>query len=313
MVTKREITEQVARLDGPVSGEFAALLDRFDEEQLCDRRNFTGHITASGTIVHIPRREVLLLRHRALGKWLAPGGHVDPADESILGAALREIEEETGLTPEQLIPVNVAGGVQYCLEIHSHRIPRNEGKKEDAHFHHDFRYLFAYAGDRRITIDPGESLDYEWLPLDDPYIREEILGVDSIDDLLLGGLEAYEQTVRERQGNDYLVTPLAAYQLKLGNIAFDRGQDARAGEMYERAIRSFADTYDDEYETPPAILSAYWNLALVGKKTGRRDLEVRALEEGLRQCGEFALFDDNFQRELPPLRNALEDARRRGR
>lgn len=40
---------------------------------------------------------VLLLFHRKLQKWLPPGGHIDPPelpDE----AALREVQEETGLT-----------------------------------------------------------------------------------------------------------------------------------------------------------------------------------------------------------------------
>ncbi|MGH8882874.1 MAG: NUDIX domain-containing protein, partial [Stackebrandtia sp.] len=38
-----------------------------------------------------------LIRHPRLGKWMLPGGHVEP-DENPAEAALREVAEETGLT-----------------------------------------------------------------------------------------------------------------------------------------------------------------------------------------------------------------------
>lgn len=41
--------------------------------------------------------------------------------------------------------------------------------------HHDFRFLFAYTGSRTIRTDERESAGYEWLPLDDEYVRREIL------------------------------------------------------------------------------------------------------------------------------------------
>ncbi|MGH3931593.1 MAG: NUDIX hydrolase, partial [Pseudonocardiaceae bacterium] len=43
-----------------------------------------------------------LIRHPRLGKWMLPGGHVEP-DENPAEAALREVAEETGLTA-QLLP-----------------------------------------------------------------------------------------------------------------------------------------------------------------------------------------------------------------
>lgn len=49
---------------------------------------------ATTFIVHEGR--TLLLLHRKLGKWLPPGGHIDPHELPDV-AALREVEEETGL------------------------------------------------------------------------------------------------------------------------------------------------------------------------------------------------------------------------
>ena len=50
--------------------------------------------TASGILVH--DKKVLLAKHKMLGIWLPPGGHIEP-DELPHTAAEREFWEETGL------------------------------------------------------------------------------------------------------------------------------------------------------------------------------------------------------------------------
>lgn len=188
MIGKTEIYEQLRRLTSPVDPRFTELVARYGEADLCNRRNFEGHLTASGVIVRMPEREVLLLRHRSLGKWLAPGGHTEAGDTSA-AAALREIVEETGIEADMLMPTNVSDGVQYCVEVSSHVIPRNEARGEEEHMHHDFRFLFAYTGSRTIRTDERESAGYEWLPLDDEYVRREILCTERADALLEAALE----------------------------------------------------------------------------------------------------------------------------
>ena len=189
MIGKTEIYEQLRRLTSPVDPRFTELVARYGEADLCNRRNFEGHLTASGVIVRMPEREVLLLRHRSLGKWLAPGGHTEAGDTSAAAAALREIVEETGIEADMLVPTNVSDGVQYCVEVSSHVIPRNEARGEEEHMHHDFRFLFAYTGSRTICTDERESAGYEWLPLDDEYVRREILCTERADALLEAALE----------------------------------------------------------------------------------------------------------------------------
>ncbi len=189
MIGKTEIYEQLRRLTSPVDPRFTELVARYGEADLCNRRNFEGHLTASGVIVRMPEREVLLLRHRSLGKWLAPGGHTEAGDTSAAAAALREIVEETGIEADMLVPTNVSDGVQYCVEVSSHVIPRNEARGEEEHMHHDFRFLFAYTGSRTIRTDERESAGYEWLPLDDEYVRREILCTERADALLETALE----------------------------------------------------------------------------------------------------------------------------
>ncbi|MEX2627812.1 MAG: NUDIX domain-containing protein, partial [Ilumatobacteraceae bacterium] len=71
------------------------------------------HVTGSAIVVG--RRGVVLHRHRRLGIWLQPGGHVDPG-ETPWAAARREAAEETGLTVTFAPPV--AGGDGTPLLVH---------------------------------------------------------------------------------------------------------------------------------------------------------------------------------------------------
>lgn len=57
----------------------------------------TRDFTVAVFVVHHDR--VLLHRHRKLGLWLPPGGHIEP-NELPDEAALREVEEESGLVVE---------------------------------------------------------------------------------------------------------------------------------------------------------------------------------------------------------------------
>ena len=309
MVTKLEIRKHLKYLKNGASKKFIELFNNFDEEDLCDRKNFTGHITASGTIIHIPTREVLLLHHKTLDQWHIPGGHVDLGDDSLLGAALREVEEETGLTAEQLIPVNIIKNKPYCVEINSHPIPRNEKRNENRHYHHDFRFVFAYTGNKQIDIDLDESLNYKWLSIDDPYLQEIMTEPASLDPLLLKGLEGYEQNVKQERHNDYLVTPLASYLFRLGQHHYDQGNLEIAGQMFRQSVAAYENTYDDEYETPPSILAACWNLATVYQKMDCPLPAIQILEKGLKIAEEFARLDENFLSEVSEFTERINAAR----
>ncbi len=56
-----------------------------------------GHITASAFLLNSARDAFLLMHHTKLDRWLQPGGHCD-GNPIVLETALREAEEETGLT-----------------------------------------------------------------------------------------------------------------------------------------------------------------------------------------------------------------------
>jgi 8-oxo-dGTP diphosphatase len=62
-------------------------------------------LTIHATICHITRGEEVLLLKKSRGfgkgKWNAPGGKLEPEERPEAGA-MREVEEETGLTPTSL-------------------------------------------------------------------------------------------------------------------------------------------------------------------------------------------------------------------
>ena len=54
-----------------------------------------NHFTATGVVFNV-KDEILMIRHKKLGVWLPPGGHINE-NELPCEAVLREIYEETGV------------------------------------------------------------------------------------------------------------------------------------------------------------------------------------------------------------------------
>ncbi|HKP60355.1 MAG TPA: NUDIX domain-containing protein [Polyangiales bacterium] len=125
-----------------------------DAEDPFERAHYApGHITASAFVLDRARAEVLLILHGKLGRWLQPGGHVDPEDSSVLAAARREVLEETGLVVD-------AEGCE-LLDVDVHKIPAR--KEQPAHEHFDVRFMFERgAGEARAGSD---AQNVRWVPI----------------------------------------------------------------------------------------------------------------------------------------------------
>ena len=129
-----------------------------DGQQLYDRKNFKGHLTASAFIISHDRKSILLLKHKSLNRWLQPGGHIDREDESLFFSAKREVFEETGIPLKDLEPL-----YKGVFDFDSHVIPENTLKKELAHYHHDVRFLFQHKKKSSVVIEHEESTAFNWL------------------------------------------------------------------------------------------------------------------------------------------------------
>jgi 8-oxo-dGTP pyrophosphatase MutT (NUDIX family) len=131
-----------------------------------DREAGPEHVTGSAVVVG--SRGVLLHRHRRLGRWLQPGGHLEPG-EWPAEAALRETVEETG------VAVRHPAGRPHLVHVDVH--PAGE------HLHLDLRYLLLGA-DQDPAPAPGESPAVAWF--DWPTARA------LADEALVGALRAAE-------------------------------------------------------------------------------------------------------------------------
>lgn len=120
-----------------------------------------GHVTGSAWVLSADRSSALLLHHRKLNRWVQPGGHAD-GDPDVLAVAVREVNEESGLV--DLIALHDADRPT-PLDIDIHTIPARYdcgGRLvEDAHEHHDIRFLLA-APDEAPPVVSAESHEVRW-------------------------------------------------------------------------------------------------------------------------------------------------------
>ena len=123
------------------------------------RAQLRGHLTGSGFVLDSTRRHVLLLHHARLDRWLQPGGHGE-GEWDPRAIALREIEEETGLRPADLMPFPS----EAILDVDVHPIPARPG--EPAHPHLDVRYGFVARDGAQPRISE-ESKALRWVALDE--------------------------------------------------------------------------------------------------------------------------------------------------
>jgi 8-oxo-dGTP pyrophosphatase MutT (NUDIX family) len=118
------------------------------------RKTFPAHVTCSAIVIDSDG-QVLHIVHKATGKLLAPGGHNEPGDHDLLGAALRELYEEVGVPPSAVGPPS--GYEDIPLDIDVHAIDADPLKDEPAHHHIDFRWAFYLRAEHAVTLQKRRS------------------------------------------------------------------------------------------------------------------------------------------------------------
>jgi 8-oxo-dGTP pyrophosphatase MutT (NUDIX family) len=111
---------------------------------------FGAHITASALIVSAELDRVLLCLHGKVNRWLQVGGHCEPGDESLAGAALREATEESGMDGLRIDPVPINLNVHFV-----------EKCSAGPSMHYDVRFAVQAPPGARPVRSP-ESHEVAW-------------------------------------------------------------------------------------------------------------------------------------------------------
>lgn len=144
------------------------------------RAALPGHVTCSAVVIDRARR-VLHIVHKASGKLLPPGGHVED-DRTLVAAALREVCEEAGIRPRDLCLIPQFLGAPIDVDVHD--IDANPAKGELAHRHFDFRFAFYTTAEQTppLVLQDEEVSGAQWLPFADvrsPTLRTKLLKAEA--------------------------------------------------------------------------------------------------------------------------------------
>ncbi|MEU3876609.1 MULTISPECIES: NUDIX domain-containing protein [Streptomyces] len=172
----------MAITDSDISSALSVYLERYPDEAamlseplhalsqgggFASRRTFPMHVTV-GALLARGGAEILLVEHRAYGITLQPGGHLEPTDATLIGAAVRELAEETGIDPGEIVPAS-----QAPVYIEYGRVPARPEKDEPEHYHLDFGFAFVTARADVGRIQESEVRGAAWYPL---AVAERLVG-----------------------------------------------------------------------------------------------------------------------------------------
>jgi 8-oxo-dGTP pyrophosphatase MutT (NUDIX family) len=168
--------------DSDIASALTAYLDRYPDEAdllsvpmqllsegggFASRHNFRMHVTVGALLVR-DCAEVLLIEHVSYGITLQPGGHLEPTDATLIGAAVRELTEETGVDPGKVFSTT-----QVPVYVEFGQVPARPEKDEPEHHHLDLGYAFTTAHGDIGRIQESEVSGAAWYPL---AVAERLVG-----------------------------------------------------------------------------------------------------------------------------------------
>jgi len=133
-------------------------METFDN--LFTRENEFAHFTASAWLVNKDRTKVLMAYHNIYNSWSWVGGHAD-GDTDLLHVALKEAQEETGLTNVKPVSEEI-----YSIEILGVPAHVKKGKHVATHVHLNVTYLVEANENDLTRVKLDENSDIGWFELD---------------------------------------------------------------------------------------------------------------------------------------------------
>lgn len=133
-------------------------INNFDN--ILTRENEFGHFTASSWILNKERTKVLMIYHNIYQSWAWTGGHAD-GESDLLGVALREVQEETGVENIKPLENDIFSLEIVCVNGHVKR-----GKYVSSHIHLNVTYLLEADESEMLRIKEDENSGVKWVDID---------------------------------------------------------------------------------------------------------------------------------------------------
>lgn len=164
-VTHDEITQVYARYVTAYAAEWRRLAGlgvqlAYSHADPASPSSDGGHVTSSAVLFN-PEGHVLLTP--VGGRWSFPGGHVDPADGSLLSAAQRHLREATRLSEGAVMLPTLQRATPLDYEDEEMRYPDGE-----EHLHRAFLFAFRLTAERAEASQKalGDRVDdFCWVPV----------------------------------------------------------------------------------------------------------------------------------------------------
>lgn len=129
-------------------------------QNILSRENQLAHLTSSGFILNKTLTKALFVHHHLYQKWAWTGGHADN-NPDLLAVAIREAQEETGLTTQPLFNDIAAIDV---LPVRGHV---KKGHYVPSHLHLSVAYVLIADDTHPLQVCPEENSAVQWFPLSD--------------------------------------------------------------------------------------------------------------------------------------------------
>ena len=153
-----------------------------------------NHFTTTG-IVFNKDGEILMIKHKKLGVWLPPGGHIDE-NELPCEAVIREIFEETGIVAKV---ITAAHDVENHIDSHCRELPLpleillEDIERDGLHNHIDMIYL-CKAEESTLKPQENEIDGIGW------FLPATILELDTFDNVRKSVNKAVQHRIEFMRG-----------------------------------------------------------------------------------------------------------------
>lgn len=132
-----------------------------ENEDYLDRTNLVAHFTTSIWTVNKERTKTLMAYHNIYDSWAWIGGHADGI-EDLCQVALRELQEETGVTHGKIISEDIASLEVLTVDGHVKR-----GKYVPSHLHMNITFLAEADESEALVVNEEENQAVKWFSFEE--------------------------------------------------------------------------------------------------------------------------------------------------